>query len=318
MRSRSSSAARICVTLAERARGEVRDLHGRQRRSGVRECARPAEVVEVVAGALLVTSAGAEAGHRAVHGTFRGMLGPDAEPRADAGAERLQHDVRAAEEPARDRRVALQVDDDRLFAGRERFVPPGSGRAHRLAARLLDADHPCAERQQLPRGERARQVAREVHDEHPGQRLHCQRTYHYPSSVLAERPTAVEEKRRQILDAAVRVFARKGYHTSRVGDIAEEAGVAHGLLYHYFGSKDELLETIFHENWSVLLDRIAAVEETDEPVVEQLGHVAKIILRTWLHRARCRPHRRARVRPQPRGGAATRASSRSRSRRSSA
>jgi TetR/AcrR family fatty acid metabolism transcriptional regulator len=101
---------------------------------------------------------------------------------------------------------------------------------------------------------------------------------------LAERPTAVEEKRRQILDAAVRVFARKGFHTSRVGDIAEEAGVAHGLLYHYFSSKDELLETIFHENWSVLVDRVAAVEETDEPVVEQLGHVAKIILRTWLHR----------------------------------
>jgi TetR/AcrR family transcriptional regulator, fatty acid metabolism regulator protein len=94
----------------------------------------------------------------------------------------------------------------------------------------------------------------------------------------------VEEKRRQILEAAVRVFARKGYHTSRVGDIAEEAGVAHGLLYHYFSSKDELLETIFRENWSVLVDRIAAVEEADEPVVEQLGHVAKIILRTWLHR----------------------------------
>lgn len=82
----------------------------------------------------------------------------------------------------------------------------------------------------------------------------------------------------------MRVFARKGYQTSRVGDIAEEAGVAHGLLYHYFSSKDELLETIFHENWSVLVDRIAAVETAEEPVVEQLGHVAKIILRTWLHR----------------------------------
>ena len=94
----------------------------------------------------------------------------------------------------------------------------------------------------------------------------------------------MEEKRRQILDAAVRVFARKGFNTSRVGDIAEEAGVAHGLLYHYFDSKDELLETIFHENWTVLVDRIAAVEEAEEPVVDQLAHVAKIILRTWLHR----------------------------------
>jgi len=93
----------------------------------------------------------------------------------------------------------------------------------------------------------------------------------------------VEEKRRQILDAAVRVFAHKGFHTSRVGDIAEEAGVAHGLLYHYFDSKDQLLETVFHENWSVLLERIRAVEETDEPAAEQLRHVALIILRTWKH-----------------------------------
>jgi len=93
----------------------------------------------------------------------------------------------------------------------------------------------------------------------------------------------VEEKRRQILEAAVRVFAHKGFHTSRVGDIAEEAGVAHGLLYHYFDSKDQLLETVFHENWSVLLDRIRAVEQTDEPAAEQLRHVALIILRTWKH-----------------------------------
>jgi AcrR family transcriptional regulator len=93
----------------------------------------------------------------------------------------------------------------------------------------------------------------------------------------------VEEKRRQILDAAVRVFAHKGFHTSRVGDIAEEAGVAHGLLYHYFESKDQLLETVFHENWSVLLDRIRAVEESDEPAAEQLRHVALILLRTWRH-----------------------------------
>jgi AcrR family transcriptional regulator len=100
---------------------------------------------------------------------------------------------------------------------------------------------------------------------------------------LSERATGSEEKRRQILDAAVRVFARKGFHTSRVGDIAEEAGVAHGLLYHYFSSKDEVLETVFRENWGVLLERIDAVEAGDEPASEQLRHVAVILLRTWLH-----------------------------------
>src|SRR6476469_11103913 len=103
------------------------------------------------------------------------------------------------------------------------------------------------------------------------------------STVLVERSTVAEEKRRLILDAAVRVFARKGFHTSRVGDIAEEAGVAHGLLYHYFSSKDEVLETIFRENWSALLERIHAVEQSDESAREQLRHVAAILLRTWRH-----------------------------------
>jgi len=100
---------------------------------------------------------------------------------------------------------------------------------------------------------------------------------------LAERTQAVEDKRRQLLDAAVRVFARKGFHASRVGDIAEEAGVAHGLLYHYFDSKDEVLEAIFRDNWSVLVTRIASVEESDEPAADQLRHIAAIVLRTWLH-----------------------------------
>jgi TetR/AcrR family transcriptional regulator, fatty acid metabolism regulator protein len=100
---------------------------------------------------------------------------------------------------------------------------------------------------------------------------------------LAGNPAAAEDKRRQLLDAAVRVFARKGFHASRVGDIAEEAGVAHGLLYHYFESKDQVLEAVFHENWSVLLARIASVETSDEPAADQLRHIAAIVLRTWLH-----------------------------------
>jgi len=100
---------------------------------------------------------------------------------------------------------------------------------------------------------------------------------------VAERTQAVEDKRRQLLDAAVRVFARKGFHASRVGDIAEEAGVAHGLLYHYFDSKDQVLEAVFQENWTVLVARIASVEETGEPAVDQLRHITAIILRTWLH-----------------------------------
>jgi TetR/AcrR family transcriptional regulator, fatty acid metabolism regulator protein len=103
----------------------------------------------------------------------------------------------------------------------------------------------------------------------------------YPGPELTDRSIAQEEKRRVLLDAAVRVFARNGFHGARVGDIAEEAGVAHGLLYHYFSSKDEVLQTVFRENWGELLDRFQAVEASDEPADEKLRGIIKILLRTW-------------------------------------
>ena len=122
-------------------------------------------------------------------------------------------------------------------------------------------------------------VARDGHDPYSDRVL-------TDRSIARERPgrdrqAAGEEKRRLIIDAAVRVFARDGYHTSRVGDIAEEAGVAHGLLYHYFSSKEEVLATLFRENWGELLGRLARVEQSDEPADQQLRGIAKILLRTW-------------------------------------
>jgi AcrR family transcriptional regulator len=84
------------------------------------------------------------------------------------------------------------------------------------------------------------------------------------------------------LDAAVRVFARKGFHASRVGDIAEEAGVAHGLLYHYFRSKDEVLETIFRETWELLASDTDRIEAAGVPLREQLRRFARIYLGAWL------------------------------------
>ena len=98
---------------------------------------------------------------------------------------------------------------------------------------------------------------------------------------LTERSNGGEDKRGLILQAAVRVFAQKGFHTCRVGDIAEEAGVAHGLLYHYFRSKDEVLECIFKETWSDILAASRMVEETDEPARDRLSGIAKILLRAW-------------------------------------
>jgi AcrR family transcriptional regulator len=98
---------------------------------------------------------------------------------------------------------------------------------------------------------------------------------------LPQRRNGQEEKRRLLLDAAVRVFARKGYHSARVGDIAEEAGVAYGLLYHYFASKEEVLRSVFRETWRALILTIQSVEEGDDAPREQLRKVAEILLRSW-------------------------------------
>jgi AcrR family transcriptional regulator len=92
---------------------------------------------------------------------------------------------------------------------------------------------------------------------------------------------AAEDKRRQILAAAVRVFAGRGYEATRVGDIAKEAGVAYGLVYHYFGSKEAVLEAVFREQWGRLLAAVALAEETGEDAAEQLGLVVRIVFRAW-------------------------------------
>ena len=90
-----------------------------------------------------------------------------------------------------------------------------------------------------------------------------------------------QEKRRRILRAAIKVFAEKGYHTCRVQDVATEAGVAYGLVYHYFGSKEELLETIFRRTWARMLDAVQEVERGGAPAREQLAQVATIVLSAW-------------------------------------
>jgi AcrR family transcriptional regulator len=93
--------------------------------------------------------------------------------------------------------------------------------------------------------------------------------------------SAVGGKQDQILQAAVRVFAAQGYEATRVGDIATEAGVAYGLVYHYFGSKEAVLEAVFREAWGRLLAALAVAEETGGTAPEQLERVVKIVLRSW-------------------------------------
>jgi AcrR family transcriptional regulator len=65
----------------------------------------------------------------------------------------------------------------------------------------------------------------------------------------------VEDRREQIMEAALRVFAKKGYTRTSNKDIAREAGITPGLIYHYFESKDALLKAIFADRSPLRLVR---------------------------------------------------------------
>jgi TetR/AcrR family transcriptional regulator, fatty acid metabolism regulator protein len=89
------------------------------------------------------------------------------------------------------------------------------------------------------------------------------------------------DKRRMILDAAVIAFAKRGFHGCRVSDIADEANVAYGLVYHYFRSKDEVLDTLFLDRWNVLLDVISAIDGQEMPVRDKLYAIAGFIVDSY-------------------------------------
>jgi TetR/AcrR family transcriptional regulator, fatty acid metabolism regulator protein len=93
--------------------------------------------------------------------------------------------------------------------------------------------------------------------------------------------TAAIDKRRVILDAAVRVFSRQGFHTCRVSDIADEAGVAYGLVYHYFSSKEEILDTLFLERWDLMLAAIAEADRARRSPREKLYTIASFIIESY-------------------------------------
>jgi TetR/AcrR family fatty acid metabolism transcriptional regulator len=85
------------------------------------------------------------------------------------------------------------------------------------------------------------------------------------------------DKPQQIVEAAIRVFARNGYYNSRVSDIAGEAGIASGTIYLYFKTKDEILVTLFR-------DRMAAfVAHLRREIAAEADPVAKIRRLVGVH-----------------------------------
>ncbi|MCH2186703.1 TetR/AcrR family transcriptional regulator [Myxococcota bacterium] len=95
---------------------------------------------------------------------------------------------------------------------------------------------------------------------------------------------AAQDKRQLILDAATHVFAEKGYHGSRISDIAREAGIAYGLVYHYFKNKEEILNSIFDDQWMVFLETVQQIVSGRQATEQKLLAIAELILNA--HRVR--------------------------------
>ena len=81
------------------------------------------------------------------------------------------------------------------------------------------------------------------------------------------------DKSQQIVDAAIRVFARNGYYNSRVSDIAREAGIAAGTIYLYFKTKDEILVTLFREQMASFVDQLQKAIASEPDALRKLGRL---------------------------------------------
>jgi TetR/AcrR family fatty acid metabolism transcriptional regulator len=83
-------------------------------------------------------------------------------------------------------------------------------------------------------------------------------------------PGADPEKRRRILDAAIRTFGRRGFHEARIADIAADAKVAEGTVYLYFRNKEDLLGVVFDESMDDVLEKGRAVARAKAPAADRL------------------------------------------------
>lgn len=79
-----------------------------------------------------------------------------------------------------------------------------------------------------------------------------------------------DERRSQILQAAIWCFARNGFHRTTIQDICEEAGLSHGAVYGYFDSKDAIIAALTGVGRKINADRVAASQRTSSSPIEQL------------------------------------------------
>ncbi len=99
------------------------------------------------------------------------------------------------------------------------------------------------------------------------------------------RTTRSAQTRDRIIAAATEVFARSGFHGAKVADIAERAGIAYGLVYHYFHNKDDILAAIFSERWGEYVTYLHEVGDMDLGFREQMRRLVHF----WVEMYRREP-----------------------------
>jgi TetR/AcrR family transcriptional regulator, cholesterol catabolism regulator len=96
-----------------------------------------------------------------------------------------------------------------------------------------------------------------------------------------------DRRRQRVIDTAAATIARRGFHATSVGDLVAATGLARGGLYHYIGSKEQLLFEIFDRLMDPLLEEAEAIVAGEEPAADQL----RALLRAWMvHVERHRDH----------------------------
>lgn len=86
----------------------------------------------------------------------------------------------------------------------------------------------------------------------------------------AQHPPKRIDKRGKIIDAAIHIFAQKGFYDSKISDIAAEAGVADGTIYLYFANKEDLIIHVFEESVNRFILHIRAELSKESNPAEKL------------------------------------------------
>ncbi len=92
---------------------------------------------------------------------------------------------------------------------------------------------------------------------------------------MAPRPDLSAARKNQILDAAMAVFARSGFHEARMDDIAQESGLSKGTLYWYFKSKEEIITAISQRLFTTDIEQVESLLKAEGTVSERLQQLIR-------------------------------------------